>query len=951
MFTIRASRRAPKLLLLLTVVATAVVFLAPAAEAAAGLSVGKTASPAEGGTVSPGDTIDYTVLVQNAGPDATTGLTLTDPTPAGTSYVADSATVDSVQVLGATNPFDTPYSLPDIAAGGSHTVTFRVTVDSPMANGSSVSNTATASATNATDASDSATHTVASAPSLTVSKTASPAEGGSVAPGDRLTYTVVVGNAASATDTANGVSVTDPLPANTSYVAGSATEDGSSVAGATNPFEAGYTLTDSTLSPGETHTLTFEVDVDSPLPNGTLITNTATATATNPGNASDSATHTVASAPGLAVDKTASPPEGGPVVPGETITYSIVVTNDALATDNATNVVLTDATPEGTTYVAESATVDTVAVPGATNPFESGYSLPNMAPGDSHTLTFQVLADPVLDNGSSITNTATLDSDQGSATDDATHTVQSQSVLDLEKTSSPAEGGPVTPGTTVTYSIVVTNAAEANEVAEELVLTDPTPAGTTYVQGSAKLDGVAIEGEGNPLQEGYAVPDLAPGETATVTYDVTVDSPLAKGTVVSNMAKLTAENHPELTDEATHTVDSAAVMKVEVTASPVAGTEVKKGQTIQYNVKVSNDPSATQVLNVLAVVESPPLGTSAEEGTAAETQPRLTDASAAASSDVAAESDGSTVVLYEEQEVVNYVWWLAAHSKNPSDYIANALGNAIAIDAQFPPGTVSNPPPHSILLALMTRTQLVAFRAAHPEASIMIDQTLVMYDELRPLVLYMLGHYQVDLGLVTSDQVPYLENGRVVLRGESAASESAADPAVQMASSVESSTEAVESDSLAGVDLAPGASATAAFTVTVGASAAGELTNTVTVFAANHPNVVVTTTHRAPEASDDDGNGGGNGGGGRAFGPGGGGGTTTTLESAVAAGESLAFTGLDLAKLVLLSLSLLLAGWVLLARGRILQTRAVEVTGRRPAYELPTGPYAPRTWFFLPTQE
>ncbi|MGH3370422.1 MAG: hypothetical protein ACRDPR_10495, partial [Nocardioidaceae bacterium] len=848
MYKIRASRRVPKLLLLLTVAATAVVFLAPTAQAAAGLSVTKTASPADGGTVSPGDPIDYTIVVANAGPDPATLLTFTDPTPADTSYVADSATVNSVQVLGASNPFDSAYSLPDLGAGLSHTITLQVTVNTPLANGSTVTNTASASSPDdpASPLQDSTAHTVASAPSLTVNKTASPAEGGSVAPGDTVTYTVVVGNDAAATDTATGVSVTDPVPADTSYVADSATEDGSPLLGATNPFETGYALTDSTLSPGETHTLTFDVDVDSPLPNGTLVSNTATATAANAADATDSATHTVASAPGLAVDKTASPPEGGPVAPGDTISYSVVVSNDALATDTATNVVLTDATPAGTTYVADSATVDTVPVPGATNPFETAYGLPDMAPGDSHTFTFQVLADPVLDNGTSITNTATLDSDQGSATDDATHTVSSQSTLTLVKTASPAEGGPVTPGTTISYSMVITNDAAANEVADQLVLTDPTPAGTAYFSGSAKIDDAAIFGDQNPLAEGLDLPDLAPGESVTVTYDVQVNSPLANGTVVSNLATLSADNHPDLSDEATHTVDSAAVMKVEVTATPVAGSDVKSGQTIVYTVNVSNDPAASATLTGVTATDTPPQGATLDPGSVR----TVSTASTAPASTTGDDEEIEGAVLLVEDvslsglEIMNLnnaLWWELAQGSSLSSALLrhpNVAGNMLVLDSQM---HGEDPPGHPMWLFGLSRDGLEALKAANPEVSRVIDAALADYYPNRMCFEYALAEYQVDLGLtptISPELADWRESVGLDPTYEArlrSAIEEVFDPGTLPPLATQQSSESSESGDVPLGDLAPGDSATTTFTVTVGRSASGQLTNTVTVAAANHP--------------------------------------------------------------------------------------------------------------------
>jgi hypothetical protein len=128
--------------------------------------------------------------------------------------------------------------------------------------------------------------------------------------------------------------------------------------------------------------------------------------------------------------------------------------------------------------------------------------------------------------------------------------------------------------------------------------------------------------------------------------------------------------------------------------------------------------------------------------------------------------------------------------------------------------------------------------------------------------------------------------------------------------------------------------------ITVNRSASGELTNTATVSADNHPSVVSSISHTADSDGsnrdrDGDGGDGGSGNDGIALGLGG----TPAVD-----GE-LAFTGLDLARLVLLAVSLLLAGSVMLSRGSILQRRE---TAREPVYEPPTGPFTPSTWFFTP---
>lgn len=68
-------------------------------------------------------------------------------------------------------------------------------------------------------------------------------------------------------------------------------------------------------------------------------------------------------APTLSVDKSVVP--DGPVPVGKVLTYTVDVTNIAGSLDDASNVVLTDNIPDGTTYVPGSLVVDTGANAGA----------------------------------------------------------------------------------------------------------------------------------------------------------------------------------------------------------------------------------------------------------------------------------------------------------------------------------------------------------------------------------------------------------------------------------------------------------------------------------------------------------------------------------------------------------------------------------------------------------
>lgn len=92
------------------------------------------------------------------------------------------------------------------------------------------------------------------------------------------------------------------------------------------------------------------------------------------------------------------------------------------------------------------------------------------------------------------------------------------------------------PGETITYTITVKN-THATASVNNVTITDPVPNYTDYVNGSTRLNGITVAGDGatSPLIAGLKIDTdsgrtagaaasgtLAAGETATITYQVTV---------------------------------------------------------------------------------------------------------------------------------------------------------------------------------------------------------------------------------------------------------------------------------------------------------------------------------------------------------------------------------------------------------------------------------------------
>ena len=181
------------------------------------------------------------------------------------------------------------------------------------------------------------------APDLKVTKTDGMA---SAQPGQTLIYTVTISNAGN--QGATGVTLTDTLPANTTFVSAS---DGGVFAAGVVTWNIG------SLAAGASVTRLVEVQVNNPVPAGvTSITNTATATddGTNgpdptPADNTATDTDTLVAAPDLVLLK-----DDGvvSVVAGQTLTYTLTFRNDG--NQAATGVTLTDTLPANTTFVSAS---------------------------------------------------------------------------------------------------------------------------------------------------------------------------------------------------------------------------------------------------------------------------------------------------------------------------------------------------------------------------------------------------------------------------------------------------------------------------------------------------------------------------------------------------------------------------------------------------------------------
>jgi uncharacterized repeat protein (TIGR01451 family) len=236
----------------------------------ADLAITKTDAP---DPVTTGNNLTYTITVTNSGPDTATGVTMTDPLPATTTFVSATPSQGN---CGGTDTVTC--NLGSVNKGGSATVTIVVT---PMQAGG-ISNTANIAANefdpNLNDNSATQVTTVNAPPSadMSITKSDSPDP---VTVGSSLTYTITVKN--NGPSAATGVTMTDPLPGTVTFV--SATPSQGNCTGT-----ATVTCSLGSLSNGASATVTIVVTPTQA--GGISNTTTVTANEADPVTSNNSAT-------------------------------------------------------------------------------------------------------------------------------------------------------------------------------------------------------------------------------------------------------------------------------------------------------------------------------------------------------------------------------------------------------------------------------------------------------------------------------------------------------------------------------------------------------------------------------------------------------------------------------------------------------------------------------------
>jgi fimbrial isopeptide formation D2 family protein/uncharacterized repeat protein (TIGR01451 family) len=272
---------------------------------------------------------------------------------------------------------------------------------------------------------DCTSHDVENA-ALVITKTASPSEATAVGLGSTMVYTLTASNLATATGTASNVAIRDYIGDGLTFVSAA---PGTGVT-CTDTIPPQINCTAAAIAPGESRDVVIVATVSTasgPVLNGARVDPENVISEDNddadddelacaavgegsdadPENEPDNydcTSHAVAPLPDLTISKTASPSETATVDTGDTITYTLTVTNRSIATGTATSVPIRDTIGSGLSL--SSVTPGTGVTCADTTAPEINCTATSIAPGESRTVTVVVT---VAATSGSVLNGAAVD--------------------------------------------------------------------------------------------------------------------------------------------------------------------------------------------------------------------------------------------------------------------------------------------------------------------------------------------------------------------------------------------------------------------------------------------------------------------------------------------------------------------------------------------------------------
>ena len=569
-------------------------------------------------TANVGDTLTYSVKLSNnkAASSAWKEVVLTDVIPDGLTFADSSVYVDGKS---AEHSFkDGVLSVPvgDIAAGQTITVTFKAKVNADMYN-QTIYNTAVAEGKNGIvqdedgnktgkyEDTDDGVYINKGDTAPYVTKTA---DKPAAKVGDKLTYTVTLGNAEGAVYELENAAMTDTLPAELDFVDGSVQLDGVTTTYSFDHANRTLTVPLDSIAPATEKTVAFSVTVND-VAYGKTIYNTAVLSGDNIPD-TEGKDNGVSVGDGKArpsIEKTA---DKSAVSVGDKITYTLTLSNSETATVPVQNAVVTDVLPDGLTFEYGSVMLDGVNTSDYTYEQASRLLTVNVgsiAPDTSRTVSFVAMVNEDAYN-TTIQNLATLTADNTEPVqdkDDGIVVADGRTDLSVVKT---VDKFSAKVGDKLTYTVQASNGAGAQVNIRDAKLTDAIPDGLTFY-GNVTVDGYSAAYQYDNASGTLTVPldSIAPGQTKTVCFDVLVNSN-AYGMTIENTAVASGSNTPDRDASDDGVAIEQGRADGRAGAKSANKTTARVGDTITYTITLQNGALATADWTDVTVLDVLPEG-------------------------------------------------------------------------------------------------------------------------------------------------------------------------------------------------------------------------------------------------------------------------------------------------------------------------------------------------------
>ncbi|PLY06793.1 MAG: hypothetical protein C0624_04090 [Desulfuromonas sp.] len=526
-----------------------------------------------------GDTVTYTLLLENLGTNSASGIQVSDLLPAGVTYQSSTAPPGTTYTS-ATGLWD--FSATSLAGGSSASLSIDVTIDAGTA-AQTISNTASilASPLDSDPGNDSSSVDIAIRYiDLAISKSVD-----NTTPQDNETIIFTIDVTNNGLIDADSVVIFDQLPGQLDYVSSSATQGSYS--------ETTHLWTLGTVAVGGTETLTITCNVDIGQNDAPTFFNFASLQSADQedpvdGNNSDSVLIGVA---GTDISVAKSVDNSNPST-GDTITYTLLVTNNGPNT--ATNLKVSEVLPAGLTLASSSFDY------GSNTGYSSGvWTIGDKSGGDTvlpayTTVTLTVTATVTATSGTTLVNTAFIQSLDEAETDSTNNASQVTIIVggaDLALSMAIDDTTP-TVDETVTYILTLTN--NGPDDTDTVQVTDLLPGGLTLVSATPET-GTSYDSVSGLWDVGL----LATGASLSLQLSATVDSGTG-GTTITHSASVTNSNVPDPVSANNSASVSTVIQEADVVLTKTADhTTPEEGTPVVFTITLfNNGPTDTTGLQV-----------------------------------------------------------------------------------------------------------------------------------------------------------------------------------------------------------------------------------------------------------------------------------------------------------------------------------------------------------------